>query len=150
MITWVHVLLGFCFGFFFPLEKQHLFWKKWLEQKKYQVGEQTSFCRSCFKQAGGRFLILCLEIWQCSSRSLPEEGFKENLFSCALFPGCRSDPGPGWCHPLPLASLPLVLSVFRVQSKGAGERFQEWVLLWGRFLENTPQRCLNLPTCPSR
>lgn len=35
------------------------------------------------------------------------------------FPGCRSDPNPGWCHPSPLTSIPLF---FLWLGCGAGEQ----------------------------
>ena len=89
--------------------------------------EQTPFCRSCFKQAGGRFLILCLEIQQCLSRSLPEQGSGNICSPVPCFPGCRSDPDPGRYHPPTPTSLPPVLSALRVWSKEAGEGFWAWI-----------------------
>lgn len=124
IITWIHMLILlllpdvwflfffliiFCV-FLFIFREGEPFLEIPSGTGKYQVEEQPSLCRSCFEQAGGRILGLCLEMWQCLSRSFPEQRFREHLFPCALVPSCRIDPAPGWCHPSPLSSFCIILS----------------------------------------
>lgn len=97
-------------GFLFPLEKQHIFWKKkkkdwnrrnikWVSKHPF-VGHALNNQEKGFWYSALRYGSVQAGLWL--SRS---SGSICSPVPC--FPGCRSDPDPGWCHPPPLTSIPL-------------------------------------------
>lgn len=142
-----YTLSTYAVGFLFPLEKQDIFWKKndWNRRNTKGVSKhpflghalnklEKGFCYSALRYSNAQ-----VGLWL--SRG---SGIISSPVPC--FPGCRSDPDPGWCHPSPLTSIPLFSICLGCV---AGEGFQERVLLWGSLLENAPWYFLNLAACPS-
>lgn len=106
------------------------------------MGEQTPFCRSCFKQAGERFLIFCLEYSSAHAGLWLSRGSGSIYSPVSCFPGCRSDPDPGWCHPPPLTSIPLFSMCLECGAGEQGRGFRSgfccegvfWKIYLGTFL----------------
>lgn len=93
----------------FPLEKQHIFWGKkndWNRRNIEWVSKHPFVGHALNKQEKG-FWYSALRYSNAQAGLWLSRGSGSMCPHVPCFPGCRSDPDPGWYYPPPLTSIPL-------------------------------------------